>query len=310
VAVTAWHSLCSQALDVDVGVAEASLASAAGVVADAITSAVTTPAPDDVASASASDGTATSSVAGSGSEAESMSVSGSPSDDAIHHGYDVAAPRIFTHSTGGASGPAHGDSSTTKPTPWHATAQASPLLDVAFSDATDVAVVPARELPSPPPSASASASAGVHTHTSQSQSPPVASVCSHNTATRMHALMTTDLIEGRKLEYDTDVGLLHLFERAGGRVDPSMVEAALASHQGGADRSSDDAGGDSRAHDDDSDVLPMGRVADAALQNNAVIVQVRCREWCLCTVWLRASGCVAAWLRGCEAAWLCRCSAS
>jgi hypothetical protein len=82
-------------------------------------------------------------------------------------------------------------------------------------------------------------------------------------------------------------------------VDVSMVEAALASHQGGADRSSDDAGGDLRAHDDDRDVLPMRRAADAALQNNAVIVQVRCRELSVCTAWL--CGCVAAWLRGCVA---------
>jgi hypothetical protein len=255
-----------QALDVDVGVAEASLASAAasGVVDNVITSAVTTPAPDDVDSECASDGTATSSAAGSGSDAESVSVSGSPSDDEDLLRGDVAAPLHFTdHLNGeGASGSSHGNSRTTKPTPWHTTA--SPLSEVAASasDATD-----ASDASSP------------------SQSPLIVSMpmCSHETAARMRTLMMTDLIEGRKLEYDTDVGLLHLFERAGGRVDVSMVEAALASHQGLVDADgTDDAGGSPGS----------SCVSNAALQNNLAVVQVCC---CDSTLWAASlHGCVAA----------------
>jgi hypothetical protein len=97
--------------------------------------------------------------------------------------------------------------------------------------------------------------------------PDISSACSPKTAARMHALMMTDLLEGRKLEYDSDVGLLHLFERAGGRVDASMVRTALASQPGGVDGSGA-SGADS-----------VTGVANTALAQSPAVREVRRCDW-------------------------------
>jgi hypothetical protein len=95
-------------------------------------------------------------------------------------------------------------------------------------------------------------------------------VRSQKTAARMHELMMADLIEGRKLEYDTDVGLLHLFERAGGRVEAPMVRRASMQVKvrcAGVGR------------DDPSGAKGS---ADQVLEDHPVIVQVPCDD---CLLW-------------------------